>query len=137
MFVGINFDLASFAPAEARRQHEPEFAALRLGVTRGDASLSHQAQFVFRHRSLQPEQQAVVDDSRIIGAIRIDNQCAGKRAQVDEMMPIPPVARQARCLDAVHRADIAGAHHGNKPLEAGALHRARSRAAQIVVDHRD
>ena len=35
-----------------------------------------------------------------------------------------------------HRADIAGADHRDKPLEAGALHRTRSRAAQIVVDHR-
>ena len=64
---------------KAGREHEPEFAALRLGITGGNASLSHQAQLVFRHRSLKPEQQAVVDDSRIIGAIRIDNQCAGKR----------------------------------------------------------
>ena len=52
------------------------------------------------------------------------------------MMPIPPVARQARRLDAVDRADIAGAHHRDKPLEAGTLHRARSRATEIVVDHR-
>jgi hypothetical protein len=95
VLVRINLDLATFVPAKARRQHEPEFAAFRLRVTGGDASLSHQTQLVFRHRSLQPEQQAIVDDSRIIGAIRINNQRAGKRAQIDEMMPIPPVARQA------------------------------------------
>jgi hypothetical protein len=33
------------------------------------------------------------------------------------MMPIPPVAREARCLDTVDRADIAGAHHRDKPLK--------------------
>jgi hypothetical protein len=70
-----------------------ELPALRLGVTSSDAALSHQAQFVFRHRSLQSEQQAVVDDSRIVGAIRIDDQGASERAQINEMMPIPPVAR--------------------------------------------
>jgi len=95
MFVWIDVYLASFSPAETRRQHEPELAALCLRVSGGDAPLSHQAQFVFRHRSFQPEQQAVVDDSRIIGAIRIDNQRSSKRAQIDEMMPIPPVAGQA------------------------------------------
>jgi hypothetical protein len=88
--------------------------------------LSHQAQFVFRHRSLQPEQQAVVDDSWIVGAIRIDDQGTSERAQIDEMMPIPPVARQTRRLDAVDRPDLARAHHRDKPLEAGTLHRARS-----------
>jgi hypothetical protein len=48
------------------------------------SSLSHQTQLVFRRRALQPEQQPVVNDARIIGAIRIDNQCAGKRAQINE-----------------------------------------------------
>jgi hypothetical protein len=47
MFVGINLDLASVVPAEAGRQHEPEFAALRLRVTGGNAALSHQAEFIF------------------------------------------------------------------------------------------
>jgi hypothetical protein len=30
VFVGINLDLACFAPAEAGREHQPEFAALGL-----------------------------------------------------------------------------------------------------------
>jgi hypothetical protein len=47
MFVSIDLDLASLAPAEARRQHEPEFAAFRLRVTGSNPALSHQAQFVF------------------------------------------------------------------------------------------
>jgi hypothetical protein len=53
MLVRIDLDLACFTPAEARRQHKPEFPALCLGVTGSDAALSHQAQFVFRHRSLR------------------------------------------------------------------------------------
>ncbi len=124
VFVGIDLDLACFTPAEARRKHEPELAAPRLGITGSDAALPHQAEFVFRHRPLQPEQQAVVDDSRIVGAIRIDDEGASERAQIDQMMPVPPVARQARRLDAVDSADIARAHHRDKPLEAGTLHSA-------------
>ena len=107
MFVRIDLDLAGFAPAKAWRQHEAIFSAARLGVAGGDAALSQQAQLVFRHRALQPEQQAIVDESRIIGAVGIDHQRAGKRAQIDQVMPVAPVARQTRSFDAVNRAHIA------------------------------
>ena len=78
VFVGIDLDLAHFAPAKAGRKHEAELAALRLGIASGNAALAHQAQLIFRHRPLQPEQQAIVDEPRIIGAVRIDDQRAGK-----------------------------------------------------------
>ena len=107
MFVGIDLDLAGFTPAKSRRKHEAVFAALRLGVAGGDAALAQQAQLIFRHRPLQPEQQAIVDESRIIGAVRIDDQRAGERAQVDQVMPVAPIARQPRSLDAIDGADIA------------------------------
>ena len=95
MLVGIDLDLVRLAPAQARRKHELELAAPRFGVAGGDAALAHQAQFIFRHRPFQPKQQTIVDMPRIVGAIRIDDQRTGKRAQVDQMMPVPPVARQS------------------------------------------
>ena len=136
MFVGIDLDLPRLAPAEAGRQHEPEFAASRLLVARREAALPHQAQLVFRHRPLQPEQQAIVDEAWIVGAVRIDDQAPGKRAQVDQMMPVPPVARQTRRLDAVDGADIAGADQRHQAFEPRPLHAARSGAAEVVVDYR-
>ena len=65
------------------------------GIRQSMPSIDHAC-----HDPVQPEQQAVVDDSRIVGAIRIDDQGTSERAQIDEMMPIPPVACQARGLDA-------------------------------------
>ena len=52
------------------------------------------------------------------------------------MMPVPPVARQPRRLDAVDGADVAGADQRHQPLEPRPLHPARSGAAEVVVDHR-
>lgn len=86
MFVRIDIDLPRLAPAEAGREHEPVFPALRLGVAGGDAALPQQAQLIFRHRPLQPQQQAIIDESRIIGAVRVDDQGAGQRTQVDQVM---------------------------------------------------
>lgn len=93
MFVRINLDLARFAPAQARRQHEPQFPASCLGITCGDAALTHQAKLILRHRAFQSKQQTIVDEPRIIGAIRIDDQRTRKRAKVNQMMPVPAVAR--------------------------------------------
>ena len=100
------------------------------------AALPHQAEFVFRHRALQAEQQTVVDDSRIVRAFGIDDERPRQRAQIDQVMPVPPVARQPRRFDAIDGADVARAHHRHQPLEAGAFDRSRSRPAEIVVDHR-
>src|SRR3954471_18076594 len=53
------------------------------------------------------------------------------------MMPVAPVARQPRRLDAEHGADSTSAEFGNQALEAGARGEAGARAAEIVVDHGD
>jgi hypothetical protein len=103
MLVGVNFDLARLAPAEASGQHEAEFAALRLRVPCREAALPHQAQLVFRHRPLQPEKQAVVDETRIAGAVRIDDQRSGHGTQINQVVPVPPIPRQARRLETVKR----------------------------------
>lgn len=98
--------------------------------------MAQQAQLILRHRPLQSEQQAIVDEAWVVGAVRIDDQRAGKRAQVDEMMPVASVARQAGSLDAVDRRHVAGADHRHQPLEAGPFHDARSGPPKIVVDDR-
>ena len=121
VLVGIDLDLARLAPAEAGRKHELELAAPRLRVASRQPALPHQAEFVFRHRPLQAEQQAVVDNSWIVRAFGIDDERPRQRAQIDQVMPVPPVARQPRGLDAIDGADVAGADHRHQPLEAGAF----------------
>jgi hypothetical protein len=56
-------------------------------------------------------------------------------AEIDQMMPVAPIARQPRGFDAEHRADGTGAELGDQALEAGARREAGSRAAKVVVDH--
>src|SRR6478672_3999609 len=80
MFVGIDFDLAEFIPTKSGWKHEAVLAALGLGVSSGDSTLAEQAQLILRHRPFQSEQQAVVDEPRIIGTVGIDDQRAGESA---------------------------------------------------------
>ena len=136
VLIGIDLDRARLAPAEAGRKHELELAAPRLQVASRQSALPHQAELVFRHRPLQAEQQTVVDDSWIVRAFGVDDERPRQRAQLDQVMPIAPVARQPRCFDAIDGADIARAHHRHQPLEARAFDGSRSRPTEVVVDHR-
>jgi hypothetical protein len=55
MLIWIDLNFARFIPAKAGREHEPELPAPRFGVRGSNAALSHQAQLIFGHRSLQSE----------------------------------------------------------------------------------
>src|SRR4029077_6111771 len=83
---------------------------------------------------LEPKQQTIVDEARIVGAVRINDQRSGKRAKVDQVMPVSSVARQARGLDTINRTDVAGTDQCDKSLEPGTFHAAGPGAAKIIVD---
>ena len=133
--VRIELDPVVLAPDQTRRQREAERATVGLGVTCSKAPLAQKAELVLGHRSLQAEQQPVIHQARVVDPIRIDDQGAGQRAEIDQMMPVTPVARQPRRFDAEHRADGTGAEFGDQALEARARHEAGARAAKVVVDH--
>jgi hypothetical protein len=67
-----------------------------------------------------------------VDTVRIDDQGAG---QIDQMMPVAPVARQPRGVDTEYRADDTSAELSDQALEAGARREAGPRAAKVVVDH--
>ena len=90
-----------------------------LASAGSQTALSQKAELVFRHRTLQPKQQPVVGQTRIVGPVQVDNQRAGQGAQVYQMMPVPSVPSEPGSLDAEHRADRPGAHRGGELLEPG------------------
>ena len=67
--VGIDLDPAQLVPTEARGQCEAQFAAPGLGVPGRKSPLTQQTQLVLGHRSLESEQQAIVDQPRIVDPI--------------------------------------------------------------------
>ena len=125
--VGIELDASVLAPAEAGRQREAKLAAAGLRVPCGEATLPEETELVLGHRAFQAEQQPVVHQARVVDAVRIDDQRAGHRAEIDQMMPVPPVARQPRRLKAEHGANGAGADLGHETLEARPGSTAQSR----------
>jgi hypothetical protein len=51
------------------------------------------------------------------------------------MMPITSIARESRCVETKHRANLSGAQGGNEAIEAGPFDGATGGATQIVVDY--
>src|SRR5687767_15572415 len=50
-------------------------------------------------------------------------------------MPVSTVARQPRCIEAQHCADLSSANGSNKPLEAWSVHRATRRTPEIIINY--
>jgi hypothetical protein len=123
--------------AQVGRQREAERAAAGFGVTGSEPALAQEAQLVLRHRSLQAEQQPVVHQARVVNPIGIDDQRARQAAEINQMMPVPAVARQPRRLDAVDRTDGAGAKLADQALEARTGRKTGTRPPEIVIDDGD
>jgi len=72
-----------------------------------------------------------------IDRLLIDQHSIDNAAHLDQLLPVPAVAGEARDLAGTHGADLAEAHFRDHALEAGALDAACGRTAEIVVNHLD
>jgi len=78
-------DLAiGLAPNEAGRQPPAQFAPRGLIADSAIEASPQHMQFGFTHRALEPQQEAVVEQGRIIG----------KSGQIDQSVPFGIIARE-------------------------------------------
>jgi hypothetical protein len=107
---------------------------LRLRDKSGLGALTKPAQLGLAQGAFETQQQAIVGLANIIDALVIDDDGVHQAAQVQQVVPVAIVARQARDLDAQHRADTTEPNFGDQALKAGSLGAARPGFAQILVD---
>ena len=122
---------------KADRGRHDEFAATGLLVASGKRALAQKIKLVLVETSLEPQQQSVVAVPGRVDRLLIDKNCIDDATHLDQLLPIPAVAGEARDFPSADRADLAEADLGHHPFETGALHAAGRRAAEIVVDHFD
>ena len=70
----------------------------------------------------------------IVQAFAIGNQHTKQRTQLEELMPIPVVARETRRIQAHDQAGFAQTHFRDQHLKALPVSARRSGLAKIVVD---
>ena len=135
--VGIEHQAQVGRPDVTDRDGHPQLASTRLSLGGLEHALAQQRELELAHRALEPQQQAVVRHPGIVGAVGVDDVRAHQPAELEEMMPVAPVAREARSFEAEHRADQPFADLPDETPKARALHRATGRPPQVVVDDHD
>jgi hypothetical protein len=108
-----------------------------FGIPCGQATLAEETQFIFGHRALQPKQQPVVDQARVVDSVVVDEEGGHEGAEIDQVMPVAAVACQARRLETEDRPDRAGAYASDEALESWPCHQSRPRPPEILVDRLD
>ena len=88
-------------------------------------------------RSIEPQQETIIEDARIVDTIWIDHDGAYQAAEFDEMMPVAAVTGQAGSLNAKDGANLSRTDFRNQMLEPRAFDLAGPRAPKILVDYLD
>ena len=134
--IGVLLDAIVRRLEVADRHGEEEFAAAGLLLQGFERALAEQRQLHLAHRALHAEQQAIVRMPRIVDAVLVDDQRADQPAELEQRMPVAPVAGEPRGLDRDDGADPALADRRQQLLEARAGD-AGTGPAEIIVDHLD
>src|SRR6202022_3580032 len=112
--------VAGLHEADGRRHNQ--LAPARLLVARRKRALAQQIQLVLVEASLEPEQQAVIAVPWRIDGLLIDQNGVDHAAHLDELLPIPAVASEARDLAGANRTNLTEANLRYHPLKASALY---------------
>jgi hypothetical protein len=126
-------------PSPKRRPIEPAAQRAAGGLIANAAveAGAEDVQLRLTHGALEAEDQAVVEQGRVVDAVGIGDLGIGHAAQIEEPVPVSVIAGQARDLEAQDDADLGQGDIGRQPGEAGALGDPRTREAQVVVDDGD
>src|SRR5882672_4974056 len=112
--------VAGLHEADGRRHNQ--LAPARLLVAGRERALAQQIQLVLVEAPLEPEQQAVVAVPWRIDGLLIDQNGVDHAAHLDELLPIPAVASEARDLAGANRTNLTEANLRYHPLKASALY---------------
>jgi hypothetical protein len=66
----------------------------------------------------EAEQQAVVEESRMIDAIGIANERVLETGEIDEPVPVGVIASEPRYLETEHKTDACEGHFGGETGKA-------------------
>ena len=94
-------------------------------------------QFSLAHGAFQPQQQTIIESTRIVQTVLVKNQCIRECTQLKQPVPVGVVASQAGYFQPHHDTGISQAHLGNKLLEAIAAGIRCSGTTLITVDNSD
>jgi hypothetical protein len=81
--------------------------------------LAQQIKLVLVEAVLQSEQQQIIAVSGRVNGLLIDQHGVDDATHLDQLLPVPAIARKARDFTGAHGPDLAQADFGDHPFEAG------------------
>lgn len=115
----------------------PQFSTLCLRPLRLERALPERRHLEVAHDPLQAQQQAIIDQPRVIDAIVIDQHDVRDRPELHQLRPVAIIPGEPRRLERQHGTGRPRADGGEQPLKAGPLGESAAGDAQIVVDRLD
>src|SRR5262249_16007710 len=131
------FNFAIRCPTESHGDRNPQLSTSGLLADGFDRALAKQGRFKLTHCTLQPENQPVINQVRIVDAVQIYNDRTHHPTKLDQMVPVTSIACQSRGLETEDGAYFAATDLGHQTLKAGAINQSRSCAPQILINHVD
>ena len=103
--IGILLDPIVRRLEVANRHGEKEFSPPSLLLQGLERALAEQREFHLAHGPLHTEKQAIIRMPRIINAVLVNDQRADQSAELDQRVPVAPVAGEPRRFDRDDGAD--------------------------------
>ena len=126
------------APNEPDRQAAPECTARRLAAPSAIQARPQYVQLRFAHCPFQPQQQAVVEQRRMIKAISIaDEGVAGAPARSIRRCQSALFRARRETSKAQYEADMAERHFGNEPCKSRANDSTRTGETEVFINDND
>ena len=137
-FIGMEAHFALLlAPDKAHWKAAAQFAASGLVADSAQEPRPQHIQLGLAHGALEPKQQPVVEQRRMIDAVGIADEGIGEAAQIEQAIPIGIVAGEPRDFEAEHKTDVAERDLCGEPCEAAALDMACAGNTEVLVDDDD
>ena len=132
--VGRQHHLAIWQPLVANGEPEGQLAAPGFVQPRRLHLLAHKVPLCFGKGTFDAQEQAVIVSAGIVEAAAVADEHVVEGGQVQQLVPVGAIARQARDVGDQEDAHLACAHVGKEALEAVAVAAADGRFAQVFVD---
>jgi len=124
-------------PDIADRHADPQLTPARLRSRGVVHARTDHAELELADAALHSKEQPIVRPAGVVDAVEVDHPSLDQPAELEQVMPVPAVARQPRGVEAEHRADLAGAKRSDELLKTRPCDHAAGGPAQVVVDHLD
>jgi hypothetical protein len=135
--IGTLFEAMVRGAYKAHRHFPHDTTAADLLFEGFPRPLTPQAHLICGHRALHAEDEAVVELAWIIDAIVIHQQGLRQGTEIDQMVPVPVVPRQAGRFQSHDAPDTPLTHGGQELSEARALLEPCSTAASVRIEDDD